>query len=141
MNVRSTGWSFVLCAGLAVLGTAGPARAYNDQQHQGMTAVAYKAMVAAALEDGCASPIDFKGGTPGTQLKALPDASVCGADTVRCQADWDEFLRQSERSMRFLRGIDAGLPHDDQCPGLLSTAGNFGQVAFAGGTQYHRYRG
>lgn len=138
MNVRSTGWSFVLCAGLAVLTTARPAHAYNDQQHQGMVAVAYKAMVAAALEDGCAAPIDFQGGTPSAGIKDLPDAAVCGANTVGCQADWNEFLRQTERSMRFLRGIDAGLPHDDQCPALLSTAGNLGQIPFAVGTQYHR---
>lgn len=143
MNVRSTGWSFVLCAGLAVLAIARPARAYNDQQHQGMVAVAYKAMVAAALEDGCASPIDFNGATPGAppSLKALPDASVCGANTAGCQADWDEFLRQTERSMRFLRGIDAGLPHDSQCPPLFSTAGALGQVPFAVGTDFARSGG
>jgi hypothetical protein len=120
---------------------AGPAQAYNDQQHQGMVAVAYKAMVAAALEDGCASPIDFQGGMPSVSIKALPDASVCGANTAGCQADWDEFLRQSERSMRFLRGIDAGLPQDSQCPGLLPTAGNLGQVPVAVGTEYHREGG
>ena len=138
MNVRSTGWSFVLCTGLAVLVTARSACAYNDQQHQGMVAVAYKAMVAAALEDGCAAPIDFDGGTPAAGIKDLPDASVCGANTAGCQADWNEFLRQTERSMRFLRGIDAGLPHNDQCPESLPTAGSLGQVQFAVGTKYNR---
>lgn len=141
MNVRSTGWSFVLCASLAVLTTARPARAYNDQQHQGMVAIAYKAMVAAALEDGCAPPVDFKGATPSAGITDLPDATVCGPNTAVCQADWAEFLRQSERGMRFLRGVDAGLERDDECPIALDYTGTLGEVPFGVGTEYARSGG
>ena len=53
-----------LVAGMSVTGTAS---AYNDKQHQGIVALGYKTMVAVAMEDGCSTPIDFKGDAPVSQ--------------------------------------------------------------------------
>ena len=138
MKVRSISLTAVVCASAVALAAASPAHAYNDQQHQGMVAVAYKAMVAAALEQGCPSPVDFKGGSPAEEITDLPDVSVCGPNTAACAADWSEFLRESERSMRYLRGVNSALQRDGKCPSGFDYTGPLGEIAFAVSTGYAR---
>jgi hypothetical protein len=123
------------------LAAAPPAGAYNDQQHQGMTALAYKAMVGVALENGCAAPIDFQSAAVTQHLTDFPSPDVCAASDQACIADWAEFLRQIERSIRYLRGVDAALPENPDCPADLDPTGTLGDVQFSVNPDYARSSG
>ena len=128
----------VIATALAFLTAGAPAGAYNDQQHQGLVALAYKALVGAALEGGCSSPIDFAGATVTGGLTDFPGAGACPTGEQACRDLWDDFLRQNERAIRYLRSIDASLPRSNSCPELLVHTGTLGQVSFSVNPDYAR---
>src|SRR5689334_1741687 len=119
--IRAHQWRFGFAARAAlvialVVGAAivapRTARAYNDQQHQGLVALAYKAMAEAALEtNNCAPPFDFPGGVP-PSLRSFPGGTECtGVDETTCRARWQTFLDGLDRSVVYLRTkINASLP-------------------------------
>jgi len=127
---------FLIAALLLAIGST--AGAYNDQQHQGMTAIAYKAMVGAALENGCNAPIDFAGGTPSEHIDDYPGAIACNTSDAVCQARWADFLQQNERAIRYLRGVDSFLAVSTKCPPGLDPTGPLGQVPFSVNPDYFR---
>jgi hypothetical protein len=138
VTVRFLSAPLLIVTALSVLLAPHPAGAYNDQQHQGMTAIAYKAMVAAALEGGCSPSIDFKGAPITEHVGDFPGAFLCGTTEEACRAEWDDFLRQTERAIRFLRGIDSSLPRDDDCPVELANTGPLGAISFSVDANYGR---
>src|SRR5262249_578900 len=102
------------------------------------TALAYKAMVGAALENGCNPPIDFAGAIVTERLTDVPVPDVCAANDQACTADWGEFLRQIERSIRYLHVVDAALPENPNCPAALDPTGSLGAVTFSVNPDYAR---
>jgi hypothetical protein len=100
-----------------MLGAASQAPAYNDQQHQGMVALAYKAMVGTVLEAGCSTPIRFDGAPP-PSLRSMPDLLPCPFDSATCQGRWQQYLDEVGVAVRHLRTLTAGLPEPifEICP-------------------------
>jgi len=141
VKIHSKSLPVVALITLLWLAIAPPAVAYNDQQHQGMTVLAYKAMVGTALENGCNPPIDFQGIVVTDRLTDVPGPDVCAANDQTCIADWAEFLRQIDRAIRYLRGVDAALPASANCPTALDPTGNLGDIRFSVNTNYARSGG
>ncbi|MEW5853231.1 MAG: hypothetical protein AB2A00_30905 [Myxococcota bacterium] len=101
---------------LATLGATTSAHAYNHEQHQGMVALGYKAMAAAALERNCAAPLDFGEGEPPPSLRTYPEG-YCIANDASCQPRWEQFLDDIERGIVFLHGVNSSLaPPQGSCP-------------------------
>jgi hypothetical protein len=122
---------------------AAAAHAYNHDQHQGMVALGYKAMVAASLEKGCASPIDFGDSDLPASLRTLPE-DACLTELASCQARWTQFLEEIDRGIRFLRSIGSSLTAPGAtCGGRdpRSGANTLGEVVWGIDRYYNREPG
>jgi hypothetical protein len=128
-------------AACITFGATAATHAYNHDQHTGLVAIGYKAMVAASLEKGCGSPIDFGEGDVPPSLRTLP-ANACLSDAFTCQARWTTFLDEIDRSIAFLRSVNSSLTPPvlppQTCDDPRSGTNTLGEVVWAVDRYYNR---
>ena len=120
MNVRSTRWPFVLCGPGGADDRAIGRRVQRPAASGRMVARRLQAMVAAAGDGRFAHRLRRR--HAGRGIRDLPDASVCRTRTPpAARPTGTSSCARAERSVRFLRGIDAGLPQRRPMPRKPST--------------------
>jgi hypothetical protein len=133
----------LVLVGLLLCFARAPAHAYNDGQHQGMVALAYKAMAASVLEKGCSSPAPFGLDSPPSSLRELPEGLPCGEDLAACLERWQHFVGEVDKAVPLVQRIRARLPAGNElCPVPdLGPGSGLEDVLFAVNPHYGRDRG
>lgn len=125
---------------LATALLARPVAAYNHDQHQGIVALAYRAMVAAADEKGlCETPIDFDGPAGPASLRDFY-TSPCLDAVDGCEARWNQMLDEIDYGIQYLHGLDASLAAPlAGCPDPRGPGNTLGQVQYGVDRYYDQH--